>query len=84
MGSFILACVQLRQGESTCLCWSGYESCDYLLHVGLETNDVQGVMDGDLLPFMSSFLRMKSQQATEGELAAGAPTAGPGYNSGKS
>jgi hypothetical protein len=47
-----------------------------LVCAGAETNDVQSVMDGDLLPFMSSFLRMKSQEAMEGELAAEAPTAG--------
>jgi len=35
---------------------------------GYETSDVQGVMDGELTPFISSFLRLKGQQATQQDL----------------
>jgi len=37
---------------------------------GHETTDVAGVLDGDLSGFMSAFLRMKGQEATQQNLAA--------------
>ena len=39
-----------------------------LVFAGMETSDVQGVLDGNLEPFMSAYLRMKGQQATQEEL----------------
>jgi len=42
-----------------------------LISVGWETNDVQGVMDGELTPFMSAYLRFKGQQATQKVLQQG-------------